>query len=628
MIFIDFETRSNIDLSKCGAYRYAMDASTRPILLAYRLSESDDTHVWEDGDALPDDLIDAINSGEMVAAWNVQFDRWVWNCSQFGARAVIKVSQSYDVMSQAAVMGLPLSLAKCGDVIGLSEEVAKDKRGTALIRKFCGSSETAHTGTDWSMFKAYAARDVDVLVLMHRTLDKLTDSELANLHTDMYVNERGLPIDMDGVNAGLIRAADLNDAARDEFAVLTSGLSPTQTTAFVRWVRDAGVPCTSVAKAHVAKMLESSTLPPAVRRALEIRRDIAKSSVAKLAKMQECQVNGRVHGCHQHHAATTGRAGGRLVQTQNLPRPEIEQSEIEEHIANGFENATMSDISSCIRGLISSGVGFVCSDWSNIEGRVGPWLAGEQWKLDAFREFDSGHGDDIYKIAAGKVYHCSPEEVTKDQRQVGKTIELACLFGGGVGAFESMGAIFGVSVPEQEAQSAITAWRTAHPNITKIWALLDSKARLCAKYGVDMPVNDKLGFTKRGSHMYLRLPSGRELCYPYADVRSVETRFGKRPAIVFEGKDTYTQRWGTCQTFGGKLFENCVQAVARDVLYATLRKLVIMGHVPVMHVHDEAVVESSTLTLDELNAHMCDAPDWAEGLPLAAEGWTGERYRK
>ncbi|MFQ5410570.1 MAG: hypothetical protein ACE5FI_19340, partial [Anaerolineales bacterium] len=246
----------------------------------------------------------------------------------------------------------------------------------------------------------------------------------------------------------------------------------------------------------------------------------------------------------------------------------------------------------------------------------------------AFRQFDTGEGDDIYKITAAKIYHLpSPGDVDGDQRQVGKCIELACQFGGGLGAFGTMSKAFGVIVPESEALDAIRTWREAHPKIAAMWRELDNKARLCIRYGMDFDCG-RVGFTMRNGHLYQTLPSGRELCYPEARVELADTKFGQRPAITFYGKNTYTNQWGRCQTYGGGLFQSCVQGLARDILYDALARLDEAGHRVVMHVHDEIVVESDALPLPDLEALMCVAPNWAEGLPLAAEGWEGERYRK
>jgi len=628
MIFIDFETRSCADLPKVGAYAYACDPSTRPILLAYRLGENAPTKLWSEGQALPKELLDAVKlKGARVAAWNIQFDRWVWNNSAFGEAYKLPVRKCYDVMSQAAIMGLPLSLGKCGDAIGLSEEVAKDRRGALLIKRFCCPPFADRRGADWGAFKEYAVRDTDALVTMHQTLDKLTKGELRNLHTDMYVNDRGLPVDYPAVIDAMERASVLTHAAEDTFAALTGGLRPTQVKATVQWINDAGYPCDSLAKANLAAMLEDEALPPAIREVLTIRRDTAKSSVAKLVKMRDCSVGARVMGCHQHHAATTGRAGGRLVQTQNLPRPHIKQDAIDRHFVEHFENATMADISSCLRGMIAA-PRLVCSDWSNIEGRVLPWLAGEQWKLDAFKEFDAGHGEDIYKIAAGKLYHCEPSKIDSAGRQMGKVVELACGFAGGLGAFSNMAEIYGVEVSDADAQKAINEWRAAHLKVVKMWAELGNKAKLAVQYRMKMEVNDKLSFSMEGSHLYATLPSGRRLCYPYARIEPVESKWGTQRAVTFYGKNTYTQQWGRCSTHGGKLAENVTQATARDILYDAMHRLVMQGHTPIMHVHDEVVIESSSLELEDLNATLCEPPAWAEGLPLAAEGWSGERYRK
>jgi len=620
--FIDFETESHCSLKDCGAYRYARDATTHPLLMAWRIGTTGESHLWQRTDKIPDEVYAHIRSGGTVAAWNIEFDRQIWNANW--PYVPITVGQSLDVMAMAQAMGLPAGLAACGEALGISSDKQKMADGRALIRKFCVGESAPRQGADWRRFKDYCVQDVAAMVEIYTRLNPLPGSELKNMRLDMHINDNGVPLDTDGIEQAWLRAATVSAELQNRMVEIT-GYKPTQNVKLCAWLTERGSPCTSLAAGDVVEMLANTRLPDDVREVLKIRQLAAKSSVAKLTKMRAVAINGRAHGVHRYHAATTGRAGGRLIQTQNLPRPTLTQDEIRTQFDKGFKSANLSDISSCIRGMIHANR-LVCSDWSNIEGRVAAWAVRENWKVKAFEDFDAGKGPDLYKVAASRIYGCEIADVTKAQRQVGKVSELACQYQGAVGAFQQMAQSYGVDIADDDALEAVQAWREAHPRIVNTWAGLER----CATLALTVSGLAFGPFEKVGEHLYMTLPSGRKLCYPYARREIREDKYGRsKLGVTFYGQDTYTRKWGRTHTYGGKLFENFVQATARDILYHTLQKIHAQGHKVIMHVHDEIVVESDTLSLDALNKLLAETPpDWAKGLPLAAEGWCDDRYRK
>ena len=623
IVFIDFETESDLDLKKVGAYCYAAHPSTQATYLAAIIDGQEiiiDFKSNTFGEQLSR-ITTAISDGCMVAAWNIEFDRLVWNMcvdrftghnAAIHTRVItsdIRISQCIDIMAMAQAMGLPAKLRDCAQVFNMKKLKMPNRKASSTV------------------WEEYCLNDVRLARDLYQILNPLTVQELGYMHNDMQINDFGVPIDLDAVYAAIRRETELVKILTEE-SVQLCGFKPTQTKQIAQW---AGL--ADLTKATVTKALARKNLRSDVRRVLEIRQMVGKSSVAKIRKMAVSQVSARIRGVHRYHAATTGRAGGRLVQLQNPPRPKLKEEEIEHHINTEFRTASMQDLSDCIRALICpaySGGTLVCADYSNIEGRIAAWVSGEAWKLKAFRDFDSGTGHDLYKLAAARIYNVKVENVSPEQRQVGKTAELACGFQGGINAFLSMADIFGLHMTDEQAQEIVTAWRKAHPNIVKMWAVMDSDA----KKAVQLSGTVFGLFVKSGEHLYMQLPSGRKLCYPFAKLEPVTDKFGRRKrSVTFYGQDTYTRQWGRIQTYGGKLFENLVQALARDILYHAIHGLLHTGHEVIMHVHDEIVVEACTtlgkgLSVETLCKIMCDLPGWAEGLPLTAEGWEGRRYKK
>lgn len=433
----------------------------------------------------------------------------------------------------------------------------------------------------------------------------------------------------------------------------------------------------SLDKTHIDDALVRADLPPDVRRVLELRREAAKASVKKIdALLAGRSSDGRARGLLQYHAASTGRWAGRRFQPQNIKRPDLEDVDSAiEAVATGnaayvatLYGEPLAVVGDCLRGMVCAGDGkaLIAADFANIEGRVLAWLAGEAWKVEAFRAFDAGRGPDLYKLAYSRSFGIRPEEVDKDQRQIGKVMELALGYQGGVGAFQTMAAAYRVEVSDDKADELKIAWRQAHPHIKAFWYDLENAAVRAVEDPGNVYEVGKLSFRRSGSFLWLRLPSGRTLCYPYprVEMRTVpwlnedpewvscdsreEANFlygsdvawsaerkavyirtqAKKPAVIYKGVDSYTRKWGDCITYGGLWAENVTQAVARDILAEAMVRAEAAGYEIILTVHDEVVAERRTVDLSEFVRIMTYIPTWAEGLPVAAEAWTGRRYRK
>jgi DNA polymerase len=527
----------------------------------------------------------------------------------------------------------------------------------------------------------YNRQDVRTELACLERLMELSPSEIALWELDYKINNRGVMCDLVSVDKADLIIQSEQKRLNAEMLKVTGGAigSCSEVQMLTKWIRSQGVQMDGLAKADVLNALTGNDyyevieneageavevippgmkLPPAVRRALELRQEAAKSGTAKLVAMREkASEDGRIRNMHQYHAASTGRWGGRGVQPQNFfrGRPGTSFEDVEAMFSmlgdkerlDLFYGPAMDAISDCLRGMLIAADGneLVACDFSAIEARALAWLAGQESTLEVFRT----HGK-IYEYDASNVFHVPIDEVTKHQRQIGKVVRLSMGFGGGVGAFQSMARNYDVKVPDEEADEIKKEWRRANPRITQYWEDLETAVLGAMRSGgvhYAGPTGRAVKFRKSGSFLWALLPSGRTLCYPYPELRMVMTPWGEeKEQLTFMTVVDMTQKkkakilldpnskgkWQRVSTYGGSLAENMTQAIARDLLADAMRFIEAEGIEIVMHVHDECVAEvkrfRATYALERMEAIMSETPAWAKGMPLAAKGWAGRRYRK
>lgn len=654
VLHLDFETRSAVDLKSAGLDNYARDPSTDVWCVAYAL---DDDPVQLYYPAMKEDIFyDIINhvrddgTGKpgIIVAHNAAFELAIWNGVLAGRYnwPILKPEQMRCTMAMAYAMGLPGSLDGAAAALGIDQR--KDEKGSRVMMQLAKPRKVNEDGSViwWDdpaklqILYDYCKQDVEVERALHKRLRELSPDEQELWLLDQKINARGIKVDLPSITraTALVDAekARMDQAIRDITGNVVAGC--TDVAQLTAWLRYKGVNTEGVAKAHVTELLSHDELPDECRTALQLRQAAAKSSTAKLAAMAErAGKDGRMRGLFQYHGAATGRWAGRGPQLHNVPRPVVlhEQDEIEDVIAN-FDSARYLDmmygepmqlVSDCLRGMLIADEGkeFICCDYSNIEGRVLAWLAGEDWKVRAFEEFDEGIGPDMYLLAYAKGFNCSIEEA-KPHRQIGKVMELALGYGGGVGAFQTMARGYGVKVTNDRAEELKQAWRRAHKKVVSFWYDLERAALRAVKEGGVHKARG-IAFKVSGSFLWCQLPSKRLLCYPYPQIG--EGTFGNE-ALTYMAVNGVTRKWERCATYGGSLAENVTQAVARDILVAGIRNCEAAGYPVVMHVHDEIVAEIPLheKSVDEMTSLMSNVPHWATGLPVAAAGWRGRRYRK
>ena len=662
----DLETYSKVNLKTAGLDVYSRDPSTGIHCFSFG-STQDDIKTWIEGQPFPEEMREHLAAGGIFTAWNAAFEISLWlNCAvrKYGW-PVLPVEQVQCSMAQAYAMALPGALENAGPALGVSQR--KDAVGKRVMLML---AQPKADGTMWrpehdpAKFRQlyeYNRQDVRTELSIRERLMELSENEQRIWHLDWAVNNRGILVDLLAIGKGLALVAQEKLRLDREILAVTSGVvgSCTEVQLLVKWIKSQGVKITGLAKADVLDALGGDDLPPQVRIALELRKEAAKSSTAKLVAMRDRAAgDGRIRGIHQYHGASTGRWAGRGVQTQNLPRcrPGIKPQDVEDIIAHlgsreyvdTFYGPTLDALSDSLRGMIIAppGKDLVAVDLKSIEAVVLAWLAGEQSVLGTY-----ARGEDLYIAAAAKIYHAPAASIDKKdpRRQIGKVSVLACGFGGGVGAFQSMAKVYNVKVPDAEAEQIKVAWRKAHPLIVAYWGELEA-ALYTLTSGRPMTVGLGYGpgrsvtFKKAGSFLWCQLPSKRVLCYPYPEIREVTTPWGEdKDALTYMTVVSNVKAkilpdpassgtWKRISTYGGSICENVVQAVARDILADALLRFEQHGAKIVMHCHDEIVVEvdhdAPEDTVKKFETLMTVTPSWAIGLPLAAEGWRGRRYRK
>lgn len=641
---IDIETYCSLDLKKCGMYRYAEADDFAILLFGYSIDGGPvEVADLAQGEPLPDEVLHALTDpGVVKTAYNAAFERVC--IGHWLTGRPLDAAQWRCTMVRAARMGFPLSLAECAAALRLEE--GKMSEGRALIRYFSRPTNgRRHLPADaperWELFKQYNRRDVEV---EQAILAKVRRLEVPDFDDRLYVadqriNDRGVAIDCRLVENAARMDAHYKAQLLDEARRITRLDNPNSPAALKDWIhRRTGMPVAALSKKDLDELTARFRYFPDVQHVLGLRSELGKTSNAKYGAMLDCVCrDGRIHGLLQFQgAARTGRWAGRLVQVQNLPQnhlPDLDYARRlvlrgdPDELELNYDNPTHV-LSELIRTAFVARQGctlHVC-DFSAIEARVIAWLAGEEWVLDVFRA-----GGDVYCATAGQMFHCRVEKhgENAELRPKGKIAVLALGYGGGRAALEAMGGSrMGLSLTEME--DIRDRWRSANPNIVRLWSTLERAALRAIKYGERITVNRGVELSHRWGMLLVRLPSGRTLCYPRARIEEVSDRWkGTRDGIVYEGQGQTTRKWEAQRTYGGKLTENVVQAIARDILGTVILRAEAAGLPIVFHVHDEIIVEAAPgQSLEQVEALFSTPIDWCPGLPLTGAGYTTPYYLK
>ena len=638
---IDIETYSSTNLNQTGVYRYAGSKDFELLLFGYAIDFGPVKVIdLTQGEEIPYQVIKALDDPTIIkSAFNAQFERVC--LSRFVGHR-LKPAGWHCSRVWSATLGLPLSLRDVGTVLGLPRQ--KITAGKELVRYFCTPCKPTkanqnrtrnfpyHAPDKWQQFKQYNQRDVEVEMEITQKLERFTvpQNEWENYWMDQNINDRGIRIDQQLVNNAIKCQNVFHDQYLQTAKKLTGLANPNSPLQLKDWLHQQGVKTDSLSKASVTQLLQTTT--GKVHQVLALRQLLSKSSVKKYQAMQKamCQ-DGRVHGLLQFYGANrTGRWAGRLVQVQNLPRnsmPDLEEAR--ELVKQGnilalamLYNSVPDVLSQLIRTAFvpSEGHHFYVADFSAVEARVIAWLSNEKWRQKAFAK-----NEDIYCASASQMFGVPVVKhgINGELRQKGKIAELALGYGGSIGALKAMGATK-LGLTDDELPPLVQMWRNASPHIVQFWWDVDKAAKECIK--THLPQNTHgMKFIYRSGCMFLRLRSGRYLCYPQPKIGI--NRFGSE-SITFMGINT-VKKWDRIETYGAKLVENIVQATSRDLLAEAMRRLGATGNTVVMHIHDEAVIDAPfNRSLDTMVQLMTKVPDWANGLILNAAGFVSDFYKK
>ena len=655
MITIDIETRSDKDISKCGVYAYTDTPYFDILLFAYSI-DGQPVQVVDtaNGEEIPENVLAALADENVVKrAFNCNFERVC--LSKYLRENYPQYFQSYSIdedtvgdflnpeswhcsMIHARTLGLPSSLAEVGKVLGIEQQKMTD--GKALVKFFCVPYDTIdgvpqfHSPTDypdkWEIFKAYNKRDVEAELEIDRKLLRfpVPDFLWKEFYLDQEINDRGILVDMQLADKAISLDAEAKEELTAEMKRLTGVENPNSVYQLLDWLETQGYKSDSLGKAQVQELIKTTKEP--VKSVLQMRLQLSKSSVKKYTAMKNtaCSDN-RARGMFSFYGASrTGRWAGRNVQLQNLPQNHLpDLSEARELVKYGsFEDIQMlyDDVPDTLSQLIRTafiprqGMKFIVADFSAIEARVIAWLAGEEWRMKAF-----ANGEDIYCASASKMFGVPVVKHGENGhlRQKGKISELACGFGGSVGAMKAMGAD-SLGLSDTELKQIVTDWREASPHITEFWWAVDRAVKKAVKEKTATKTHGLL-FSYEAGFLFIRLPSGRRLAYakPYIG----KNKFGGE-SVTYMGINAQ-KKWDRLESYGPKFVENCVQGIARDLLMysmQTLSQYFIVGHI-----HDEMIIECPKDTkLDEICQQMARTPDWAKGLLLRADGYECSFYKK
>ena len=638
---IDIETYSSVDLAKSGVYRYAEAPDFEIILFGYSVDAGPVQVVdLASGEAIPQEIQSAILDSKVIKwAFNAQFER-VCLSKYFGVW--LEPDSWRCTMVWSAYLGLPLSLEGAAIITGADKK--KLTEGKELIRYFsvpCKATRSndgrtrnlpEHAPDKWDRFKAYNLRDVEAELSIQAKLQKfpVPEEEWQNYILDQQINDRGIQLDLELVSKAIQCDEKVREELTSRLKELTELENPNSVAQMKKWLSENGLETDSLDKASVKELLKDA--PDHLSEVLELRQLLAKSSVKKYSAMGNVVcADGRARGLLQFYGANrTGRFAGRLIQVQNLPQnhlPDLKQARC---LVRGGHYEALELLYDSIPGVLSElirtafvpkkGYKFIVADFSAIEARVIAWLAGETWRNEVF----ATHGK-IYEASASQMFRVPIEEITKGSllRQKGKIAELALGYGGSVGALKAMGAL-DMGLTEEELKPLVYAWRNSNPNIVRLWWDVDRAVKEAVTERCRTETH-RISFEYRSGMLLIRLPSGRQLTYvkPRIGINS----FGSE-SVTYEGIGS-TKKWERIESYGPKFVENIVQALSRDILCYSMRKLDEKDFDIVMHVHDEVVLEVPIeISVQDICALMGHTPPWAQGLLLRADGFDCNFYKK
>ena len=657
---IDLETFSSMPIQKAGAQKYIQSPDFEILLFAYSLNGAEPVCCdFARGETLPKWVAEALLDPQCLKhAYNAAFE---WGCLSRYMGRQLPPAQWRCTMLHALYAGYPASLAAAGAALGLPEDKRKLNTGKALIRYFCVPCAPSkangmrtrnyphHNPERWQLFKEYNCQDVVTEMEIERRLSAIVipDFVQKEWETDLVINSRGVAVDMEMVEGALELGASVRSSLMTE-AMQISGLNnPNSVKQLTAWLEsETGEEINGLRKDTVAKMLARDDNSPAVQRMLEIRQELGKTSTKKYDAIEQavCQ-DGRVRGLLQFYGANrTGRWAGRLVQAQNLPRTYTEPLELARDLVKGRKldalkciyGSVPDTLSQLIRTAFIAAPGNVLidADFSAIEARVVAWLAGEEWRLEVFRT----HGK-IYEASASQMFGVPIDLIKKGNpeyalRQKGKVAELALGYQGSTGALINMGAL-NMGIPEEDLPDIVSRWRDANKRIRGLWYKLQNAAIQAITQGGSVGVNGLIiargwDAIQNTDYMTITLPSGRKLFY---NAPQIGVNQWGNPSISYMGMDQTTKKWKRIETYGGKLVENCVQAIARDCLAQAIEHLEAAGLPVIFHIHDEVVIDIRPFADNEAmlakTVEIMSRPvPWAPGLPLVADGWVGKFFKK
>jgi DNA polymerase len=635
---IDFETRSLIDLKKVGLDIYANDPSTEVLCIAFGTTFD---NVFVQGPLTQNDLIfklfDHVRNGGKIQAWNAIFEYAIWNCvcvPKYGWPP-LKLEQCVDSMAIAAANNVPQALGDCS--VFLNSEYQKDTIGEKLIQKLCKPNKKGEFNNDAELLQQlfnYCKRDVQSEMAIVRLLRPINAQEQKIWELTQRINLRGVPVDPKELQNAVKAVQSAQKELDDELLSLT-GCKPSERTKLLNWINtNSPDKLDDLTEKTVTKMLQCN-IDSKVKRVLELRQEGSQTSVAKYAKMLEIQRDGKIRNTLVYHGASTGRWASRGgLNLQNIARPTLADNAIEMAIPRVFGEGvgSMSELSSLVRSAIVAPPTktFVDVDFSSIENRVGVWLAGQTDKVELFRK-----GLDEYKVFASESLYGVPYDgVTKDMRQVAKSAVLGAMFGQGAKGLVKYAEGMGVNLSESQAKDAVNNYRSSYFKVRELWALCEEAAtEAINKPGFAFMAGNHILLKKTNDVLWLKLPSGRNIGWHQPKIEDQLTPWGDiRSGISVFNQNTYSRSWERNALIGSSIFQSAVQGTARDFLANAMLNLELAGYELVNSIHDEVLLvvdeQNAETELDKVVNIMTTPPTWAEDFPLAAEGWTGKRYRK